>query len=57
MVTLKTGSWYGDYNIMLGQRSVLDLEAGADEEDNEIYENTKPSGMPHDHIMVYKLDE
>ena len=42
---------------MLGQRSILDLEAGADEEDLENYENTKPSGMPHDHIMVYKLDE
>ena len=53
VVTLKAGSWFGDYQILLLKRSNWDVEAGGD---HEYKSDKKPLGMPHNHIMVYKLD-
>ena len=52
LVTLKKGSWYGDYQIMLDQNSTWDLEAGNDGEWNP---KSRPVGMPHNHILAYTI--
>ena len=53
VVTLKKGSWFGDYQIMLDMPSYWDLVGGAD---NERSNKKKPVGLPLDNIMVYKLE-
>ena len=53
IVSLRSGSWFGDYQIMLGQASNWDLEAGGD---HELKNVKKPLGMPPNHVMIYKLD-
>lgn len=52
VATLKKGSWFGDYQIMVGVPSTWDLIAGGDHE----FDNTKkPKGMPSEHILVYTI--
>ena len=53
VVSLRSGAWFGDYQIMLGQASKWDLEAGGD---HELKNVKKPLGMPPNHVMIYKLD-
>mmetsp|Transcript_24382 Transcript_24382/g.28648 ORF Transcript_24382/g.28648 Transcript_24382/m.28648 type:complete len:274 (+) Transcript_24382:739-1560(+) len=51
-ITLKKGSWFGDYQILVGVPSEWDLVAGGDSEFNI---SKKPKGMPRDHILIYKI--
>lgn len=52
VATLKKGSWFGDYQIMVNVPSSWDLMAGGDHE----FDNTKkPKGMPKEHILVYTV--
>ena len=53
VMTLKKGSWFGDYNIMLNLPSNWDLVGGGD---NERSNKKKPIGLPLDNIMVYTLE-
>lgn len=52
VVTLKKGSWFGDYQIMLNTRSTWDLEAG---DDSEFNGRKRPKAMPSNHVMVYSI--
>ena len=52
-VTLKGGSWFGDYQAMLNVKTDWDLIAGGH---NEGKEGKRARGMPPNHIMTYALD-
>ena len=52
VTTLKKGSWFGDYQIMVNVESSWDLEAGGD---HEFDKSKKPKGVAPDHILVYTI--
>ena len=54
IVTLKKGSWYGDFQILLDISPDYELEAGGE---NEYNIKHVPKGMFKDQIMVYTLDK
>ena len=51
-VTLKKGSWFGDYQILTHVPCDWDVIAGGDQEFNT---SKKPKGMPRDHILCYHI--
>ena len=53
-VTLKGGSWFGDYQAMLNVKSDWDLIAGGHKDGQE--DGKRARGMPPNHIMTYELD-
>ena len=53
-ITLKKGSWYGEYEIMTQMPSQWDLVVGGDDEINI---SKKPKGMPSDHILCYNIQK
>ena len=52
-VTLKGGSWFGDYQVLLNVKTDWDLIAG---EHTPGKEHSRARGMPPDHIMTYELE-
>ena len=52
-ITLKKGSWFGDFQIMLDKATTWDVQAGSDYEWNS---HNRPLGMPHEHILTYVID-
>ena len=53
-VTLKKGSWYGDYQILTHVTSDWELVAGGD---HEFDISKKPKGMKSDHILCYQISK
>ena len=52
-VTLKGGSWFGDYQVMLNVKTDWDLVAG---EHSEGKEHKRLRGIPSNHfVMTYQL--
>ena len=53
-VTLKGGSWFGDYQAMLNVKADWDLIAGGHKDGQE--DGKRARGLPPNHILTYELD-